>query len=171
MTATKRPTLTLKLTRQPAAPAAPKRPAPAPVPPPKRPAAKAPPQRPAPAPAARKVLSTMPATERHQAMRAIKADARAIRARFGLPKDRVLAIGVGRLIRADPVTEGWTARRFKYAMKFITRHPEYIAAMAAPGAQRHDLNGNPVGPVAPEHAEWAVRRTRALARQKAARNT
>jgi hypothetical protein len=71
-----------------------------------------------------------------------------------------LAIGTGPTIMARVVApEGLTPeearRQVARAIKFLTNSYAYHRALAAPGAWRHDIDGNPVEPVSENHAEFA----------------
>jgi sRNA-binding protein len=46
-------------------------------------------------------------------------------------------------------------------LRRYTRSTQYLAALAAPDAVRHDLAGNPVGPVAEEHKTHVQPRAKA----------
>ena len=52
----------------------------------------------------------------------------------------------------------------------MTRRDAYVRALAAEGAQRHDIDGNPVETVSDEHLELALRALAGRA-AKASRNT
>jgi sRNA-binding protein len=68
---------------------------------------------------------------------------------------RPLAIGVGRtLAAARPAYVA--AGALKAALAGRTRRPAYLKALAAPGAHRVDLAGNPIGPVTGEHRAHAA---------------
>jgi sRNA-binding protein len=55
--------------------------------------------------------------------------------------------------RTDPVSH----RALKAQITVLARSRPYIAACAAEGALRHDLDGNAVEPVVGEHRQWATR--------------
>lgn len=74
-----------------------------------------------------------------------------------------LAIGLGKaLVAEQPVG---TRSRLRFALAVWARSPAYQAQLCRPGAMRHGLDGEPVGPVSEEHAQHA-RRKRCSARRK-----
>jgi sRNA-binding protein len=84
---------------------------------------------------------------------------------FPTPADpivRPLEIGVGRLLhnRCVPPDDMTSAKAHSLLGDTLRRYvqsPRYRAALAAPGAWRHDLDGTPVEPVSEDHAEFARR--------------
>jgi hypothetical protein len=80
----------------------------------------------------------------------------------GDPIVRPLEIGVGRSLHdACMPPDGMTAAKAHAilgdTLRRYVQSPRYRAALAAPGAWRHDLDGNPVSPVSEDHAEFARR--------------
>src|SRR3954470_8043640 len=76
------------------------------------------------------------------------------------PRVVPLAIGIDRVIAERVVAVGAGSREeaqqeVAKAIRFLTRSFAYRRALAAEGAMRHDVNGVPVEPVAPEHAQYA----------------
>lgn len=72
---------------------------------------------------------------------------------FG-PRALPLQIGIfEQLVAAHP--EALPAAELKVALGLHTRSTRYIEAVAC-GLPRHDLQGNPVEPVAPEHVHHAI---------------
>ena len=63
---------------------------------------------------------------------------------------RPLKIGV-RADLAALLADGEAHEVLSRVLRRYTKAWEYVAALAAPGAMRHDLAGNPVAPVAEEH--------------------
>src|SRR3712207_1024365 len=63
---------------------------------------------------------------------------------------RPLKIGVHADLAAL-LPEGEGREVLNKVLRRYTRSTQYLAALAAPDAMRHDLAGNPVGPVAEEH--------------------
>jgi sRNA-binding protein len=68
---------------------------------------------------------------------------------------RPLAIGLGRAVAAARPANV-AAGALKAALADWTRRPEYLKALAAPGAQRVDLAGNPIGLVTDEDRAHAA---------------
>jgi len=78
---------------------------------------------------------------------------------------RPLALGLGPQIIAE-AAEGYE-KPIKEAIRRLVRSWQYLEASAAEGAQRHDLQGDPVGPVSDEHRASAMERLAEMkARQK-----
>jgi hypothetical protein len=80
----------------------------------------------------------------------------------GDPIVRPLEIGVGRLLhdRCIPPAGMTAAKAHAFLGDTLRRYvqsPRYRAALAAPGAWRHDLDGTPIEPVSEDHAEFARR--------------
>jgi hypothetical protein len=76
------------------------------------------------------------------------------------PLVRPLKIGVAadlhrRLSQPSGMTEGAAHAIAADVLRRYTASKEYRAAVAAPGAWRHDLDGNPVEPVSLDHAQFA----------------
>lgn len=59
-------------------------------------------------------------------------------------------------IRNDLVAARISPQDADIFLSWYVLTPEYLAAQAQPGAQRHDLNGTPVGPVSDENATYAA---------------
>lgn len=76
-----------------------------------------------------------------------------------------LALGAGKLIWPAARIAGHGRIAFNAAMKFRTTSARYLAALAADGAQRHDLAGNAIEPVSDEHRENAKRALAAIRAQ------
>jgi ProP effector len=81
---------------------------------------------------------------------------------------RPLAIGVRAAI-LDKVGDRITPDELNVALRTYTRNVGYQRAMAQPGAQRIDLEGNPVGAVTPEQAASAAKAVAAHWARQAAR--
>jgi ProP effector len=66
-----------------------------------------------------------------------------------------MKIGIWREIasRTDPIAH----TTLKAEITVLAHSRPYIAACTAKGAMRHDLDGNAVEPVTPEHRQWATR--------------
>ena len=75
---------------------------------------------------------------------------------FGYPP-RPLAIGIGKLITAAAREAGVKREDVGAALHYFTRGQSYLAALAADGAMRFGLDGEPVGPVEPEHRTEALK--------------
>jgi hypothetical protein len=92
---------------------------------------------------------------------------------FPTPDDpivRPLEIGVGRSLHdACMPPDGMTAAKAHAilgdTLRRYVQSQRYRAALAAPGAWRHDLDGNPVTPVSEDHAEFARRQPSAPAKE------
>jgi sRNA-binding protein len=69
-----------------------------------------------------------------------------------------LAIGTRQLLIERMGAAATTSRRNKVSrlLRAYCRSARYLRAMAAPGAMRHDLDGNPVEPVSDEHRANAL---------------
>ncbi|UEM08229.1 ProQ/FINO family protein (plasmid) [Skermanella rosea] len=60
-----------------------------------------------------------------------------------------------RVVSPEGMRKGDAHSMLSQAVKHYARSALYKAALAAPGAWRHDLDGNPVEPVSQEHADLA----------------
>ena len=66
------------------------------------------------------------------------------------------AIGINtEIIRRLELLDIQDLRALGVILHFTVTHPRYLRALAAEGAMRHDLDGNPVEPVSAEHRELA----------------
>lgn len=66
------------------------------------------------------------------------------------------AIGINtEIIRRLELVDIQDLRALGVILHFTVTHPRYLRALAAEGAMRHDLDGNPVEPVSAEHRELA----------------
>ncbi|QQP94059.1 hypothetical protein IGS68_35195 (plasmid) [Skermanella sp. TT6] len=77
------------------------------------------------------------------------------------PVIRPLALGSGpalqeRVQSRNDMPEGKASSIVARVLRAYVRRPEYNAALAAPGAWRHDLEGNPTEPVTAEHSAFAL---------------
>jgi ProQ/FINO family len=70
---------------------------------------------------------------------------------------RPLAVGIGKLITAAAREAGVKREDVGAALHYFTRGQSYLAALAADGAMRFGLDGEPVGPVEPEHRTEALK--------------
>jgi ProQ/FINO family len=75
---------------------------------------------------------------------------------FGYPP-RPLAIGIGKLIWAAAKDAGVKRNDLGAALHYHVHRQAYLAALAADGAMRFGLDGEPVGPVEPEHRTEALK--------------
>jgi hypothetical protein len=86
------------------------------------------------------------------------------------PLVRPLAIGVGRYLH-DHVTppDGMASAKahaiIADSLRRYVQSGEYLQALAAPGAMRHDIDGAPVEPVSQDHAEFASRQPSTLTKE------
>lgn len=72
-----------------------------------------------------------------------------------------LAIGAGAAIREAAVAAGHDEKEMRQLMgRFFRGSRRYVAAVAAEGSMRHDLEGKPVEPVSDEHRLEAQSRRR-----------
>ena len=69
---------------------------------------------------------------------------------FGYPP-RPLAVGIGKLITPAARAAGIKREDIGRALHFHTGSHAYLNALAADGAMRFGLDGEPVGPVEPVH--------------------
>jgi hypothetical protein len=88
---------------------------------------------------------------------------------FGYPP-RPLAIGIGKLITAAAREAGVKREDVGAALHYFTRGQSYLAALAADGAVRFGLDGEPVGPVEPEHRTEALKLLAVIVEIKARRS-
>jgi ProQ/FINO family len=70
---------------------------------------------------------------------------------------RPLMVGVGKLIAPIAREAGVKRHDVGAALHYFTRGQSYLAALAADGAMRFGLDGEPVGPVEPEHRTEALK--------------
>ena len=75
---------------------------------------------------------------------------------FGYPP-RPLAVGIGKLIAPAARAAGIKREDIGAALHYFTRAPKLFQALAADGAMRLGLDGEPVGPVESEHRTEALK--------------
>jgi hypothetical protein len=89
---------------------------------------------------------------------------------FGYPP-RPLAVGIGKLITAAAREAGVKREDVGAALHNFTRGQSYLKALAADGAMRFGLDGEPVGPVEPEHRTEALKLLAVIVEIKERRST
>ena len=68
-----------------------------------------------------------------------------------------LKVGISRELEALlPAGAEITVADLRMILKRFTNTDQYQAALATPGAQRHGIDGQPVGPVLADHARFAL---------------
>ena len=72
----------------------------------------------------------------------------------GIP--RPIHVGLHRVLKAQ--APAGSRRAIDKALFRLSFSKRYLAACLEPGAQRHDENGYPTGPVSPSHVDWARQR-------------
>jgi sRNA-binding protein len=78
---------------------------------------------------------------------------------FSSPKP--LMLGAGKVVLAEAAAQGWSVSKRKAirsALRSWTGARRYLEALAAPGATRFGLDGQPVAPVDDDHRAEALRR-------------
>jgi hypothetical protein len=115
----------------------------------------------------------LPVTDQRQRKRARLATLAWLKATFpllfGYPP-RPLAIGIGKLITPAARAAGLKREDVGAALHYLTRGQGYLAALAADGAMRFGLDGEPVGPVEPEHRTEALKLIAAIEEIKSRRS-
>ena len=89
---------------------------------------------------------------------------------FGYPP-RPLAVGIGKLITPAARAAGVKPYDVGAALHYFTRGQSYLKALAADGAMRFGLDGEPVGPVEPEHRTEALKLLAVIVEIKERRST
>ena len=88
---------------------------------------------------------------------------------FGYPP-RPLAVGIGKLITPAAREAGVKREDVGAALHYFTRGQSYLEALAADGAMRFGLTGEPVGPVEPDHQREALKLLAVIVEIKARRS-
>jgi hypothetical protein len=88
---------------------------------------------------------------------------------FGYPP-RPLAVGIGKLITPAAREAGVKREDVGVALHYFTPGQSYLAALATDGAMRCGMDGEPVGPVEPEHRTEALKLLAIITEIKARRS-
>ena len=83
---------------------------------------------------------------------------------------RPLAVGIGKLIAPAAREAGLKRYDVGAALHYFTRGQSYLQALAADGAMRFGLDGEPVGPVESEHRTEALKLLTVICEIKARRS-